>query len=254
MKIGIVSDIHEDVISLTRALQIMEKERCDQVVSLGDIVGFDNGYYGAARVQDAEECIRLLKENCSLSIAGNHDLFAIKKLPEYKSRFDYPSHWYSIPLGERQRMGKGKIWDYSHAEDQIQLSDVSRSYLSRLPEFAILEYHGIRILFSHHLYPDLSGSLRKMPSWAPNIWPHLKWMKRQGSHIGISGHIHIEGTLSGTWFHLHSSLNNQFSLNGRRTWITCPPLTQGGVSSGLMIIDLESGLVSTIRIDTLIPS
>lgn len=62
MKIGIISDIHEDILSLSRALRMLEKERCDRVVSLGDIVGFDNGYYGAGRVQDAEACIRLVEK------------------------------------------------------------------------------------------------------------------------------------------------------------------------------------------------
>lgn len=254
MKIGILSDIHEDILSLTRALQTFEKEGCDQVVSLGDIVGFNHGHYGDGFIQDAEACIRLVIENCSLSLAGNHDLFAIKKLPEYPARFNYPTHWYSMPLEERQLAGRGALWDYSAAEDQTQLSDVSRSYLDTLPEFAINEFDGIRILFSHHLYPDLSGSQRKMPSWAPDIWPHLKWMKRHECHLGISGHIHIEGTLRGTWHQLHNSLRNQFFVAGSRTWLSCPPVTKGGVSSGLMIVDTKSGLVITRLIDTSYPS
>ncbi|MBN1197894.1 MAG: metallophosphoesterase family protein [Bacteroidales bacterium] len=250
MKIGILSDIHEDISSLSRALKILEKERCDQVVSLGDIVGFDHGHYGDSDLQDAEACIRLVRENCFFSVAGNHDLFAVKKLPRFKARFTYPTHWYALSLKERQRLGKGRLWDYSKAEDQVRLSDESRTYLSRLPEFIIHEVDGIRILFSHHLFPDPSGSLRKMPSWAPNIWTHLYWMKRHGCSIGISGHLHIEGTLRGTWHHLHYSSGNQFFVNGTRTWFSCPPVTLGGVSSGLMILDTTSGLVTTRLIDT----
>ncbi|NQV02695.1 MAG: metallophosphoesterase [Bacteroidia bacterium] len=244
MKIGILSDIHEDVISLIRALQIMEKERCDRVISLGDIVGFDDGHYGASRIQDSNECVRLVKENCTLSLVGNHDLFAIKKLPEYMARFDYPANWYFLPLQERQRIGSNKLWDYSLAEDQAQLSDVSYEYLSGLPEFAIEEFDGNRILFSHHLYPDLCGSLRKMPIWPSDIWPHLKWMKRNNCQTSITGHTHVEGTLTGNWFHLHTNMETSFFIGARRNWMTCLPVTQGGVPSGCMILIPETGQVT----------
>lgn len=250
MKIGILSDIHEDILSLTRALRILEKEGCNQVVSLGDIVGFDNGHYGTGAIQNADECIRLVRENCSFSVAGNHDLFAVHKLPRFTTRFQYPDHWYALPLEERQALGRGRLWDYSIAEDQAQLANESLNYLASLPEFIIQEVDGIRLLFSHHLFPDPSGSMRKMPSWVPDIWPHLQWMKRHGCSIGISGHIHIEGTLRGTWHHMRYSSDSQFILNGKRTWLSCPPVTRGGVSSGLMILDTTSGLITTRFIDT----
>jgi len=243
VKIGILSDIHEDVSSLTKILRILEKERCDQVISLGDIIGFDDRYYGASRIQDADECIRLVKENCSLSVIGNHDLFAIKKLPEFYARFDYPANWYSLPLEERQRIGRRKLWDYSIAEDQVQLSDDSRQYLSGLPEFIITELSRIRILFSHHLYPDLSGSLRKMPIWPSDIWAHLKWMKRNDCQTSITGHTHVEGTLTGNWFHLHNTMETNFFIGSRRNWMTCLPVTQGGVSSGYMMFIPETGQI-----------
>ncbi len=243
MKIGVVSDIHEDVNSLTRVLRILENENCDQVISLGDIVGYDDGYYGASRIQDANECIRLVKENCSLSLIGNHDLFAIKKIPEYNARFDYPAHWYSLPLEERRRIGQGKLWDYSVAEDQIKLSDVSREYLSGLPEFIIAEFSGIRFLLSHHIYPDMNGSLRNMPIWPSDIWQHMKWMKRHNCQASITGHTHVEGTLTGNWFHLHTTMETSFFIGTRRNWMTCLPVTQGGVSSGYMILIPETGQV-----------
>jgi len=254
MKIGIVSDIHEDVTTLTRVLRVLEKERCDQVISLGDIVGYDDGHYGTSRIQDAEECIRLVKESCSLSLAGNHDLFAIKKIPKFKARFSYPDDWYSLQLEERQRIARGRLWDYSQAEDQIQLTDNSRDYLNSLPEFTIGTFNGLQILFSHHLYPDLSGSLRKMPIWPLDIWPHLRWMKRQGCQIGISGHTHVEGTMTGNWFHLHTTMEKNFITDTHRNWMTCLPVTQGGVSSGYMILDPETGQVSIHHIQAVNPS
>jgi len=244
MKIGILSDIHEDVNSLTQVLRVMEKERCDQVISLGDIVGYDHGFNGSGKIQDADECIRLVRDNCSLSVIGNHDLFAIKKLPEFKARFDYPPHWYTLPLKERQAIARGKLWDYSVPEDNSKLTDASLEYLSGLSEFLIEEFGGVRILLSHHLYPDLSGSLRKMPIWPSDTWPHLKFMKRHGCQSSITGHTHVEGTLTGNWFHLHTTLETNFFIGTRRNWMSCLPVTQGGVSSGFMIFIPETGQVT----------
>lgn len=244
MKIGIVSDIHEDISSLTKVLNILEKEGCDQVISLGDIVGYDDGYYGSGRKQDAEECIRLVKENCSLSLVGNHDLFAIRKIPGYTAGFRYPPDWYTLPLKERQNAGKGKLWDYSPAEDQLRLSDSSREYLASLPEYAIVNYNGIRMLFSHHLFPDLSGSLRKMPVWPSDIWAHLKLMKRNDCQTSISGHTHVEGTLTANWFHLHQTNETDFFIGNSRNWLSCLPVTQGGVQSGFMILIPETGQIT----------
>ena len=36
MKLGFISDIHEDIVSLERALEILLKEQCDQIICLGE--------------------------------------------------------------------------------------------------------------------------------------------------------------------------------------------------------------------------
>lgn len=254
MRVGILSDIHEDVSSLSLAFRKLEQERCDQVISLGDILGVDNGYYGNARIRDAEACVRLVRANCSVSVAGNHDLFAVRRLPGYTAGFAYPVDWYDRDLAERQRISKGILWDYSVAEEQVRLSDESREYLAGLPESAKVGFGGLRIALSHHLYPDLSGSLRKMPSWSPDLWPHLKWMKKQGCSFCISGHIHIRGALVGNRFHLHTSSKNSFPSGNNWSWISAPPVTVGGVPNGFMILDTGSGLITLNHLDSSYPS
>lgn len=68
MRIAIISDIHSNLEALTKALEIIEDEGTDEIVCLGDIVG-----YGA----DPNECIELVRHRCSTIILGNHDLAAV---------------------------------------------------------------------------------------------------------------------------------------------------------------------------------
>lgn len=68
MKIGIISDIHGNLEALTAALGIMADAQVDEVVCLGDIVG-----YGA----NPRECLALIRERCTLAVLGNHDQAAV---------------------------------------------------------------------------------------------------------------------------------------------------------------------------------
>lgn len=65
MKLGLLSDIHEDVPRLTQALQLLKREQVDQIVFLGDVL--DTGQ------QLATTC-RLLHEAAVVGVWGNHDL------------------------------------------------------------------------------------------------------------------------------------------------------------------------------------
>ena len=80
MKLGFISDIHEDIKRLEQALAILESHKCDRIICLGDIVGYSVPYYGFLWSRNAPEVIKLIKKKCDIVIAGNHDLFAIKKL------------------------------------------------------------------------------------------------------------------------------------------------------------------------------
>lgn len=64
MKLGIVTDIHEAVALLARALARFDAERVDRVVVLGDL--FETG----ARI---EETVSLLSDAGAIGVYGNHD-------------------------------------------------------------------------------------------------------------------------------------------------------------------------------------
>lgn len=62
MKIGLVSDIHSNIVSFEKVLEDMPE--VDRMVCVGDIVG-----YGPNPV----ECLEKVKEECDFVVQGNHD-------------------------------------------------------------------------------------------------------------------------------------------------------------------------------------
>jgi predicted phosphodiesterase len=64
MRIAIISDIHSNLEALKKALELIEKLSIDEIICLGDIVG-----YGA----NPNECIELVRRYCTSVIKGNHD-------------------------------------------------------------------------------------------------------------------------------------------------------------------------------------
>lgn len=70
-KIAIISDIHSNPTALLTVLEDVEKQKCDRIVCLGDIVGY--GY-------DPNACIDIVRE-CNIEcFLGNHDAGLIGKL------------------------------------------------------------------------------------------------------------------------------------------------------------------------------
>lgn len=71
MKIALISDIHANIEALEAVLADIKKKKVDEILCLGDIVG-----YGA----NPNECIELVKKSCSLTLLGNHDAAAVGML------------------------------------------------------------------------------------------------------------------------------------------------------------------------------
>ena len=68
MKYAIISDIHSNLEALTKALEIIDDKNVDEIICLGDVVG-----YGA----NPNECVDIVKKRCSTVVLGNHDAAAL---------------------------------------------------------------------------------------------------------------------------------------------------------------------------------
>ena len=64
MRVGVISDVHGNLAALEQVLRAIDAEHCDEIIFLGDAVG-----YGP----QPDECVAAIARLASLAILGNHD-------------------------------------------------------------------------------------------------------------------------------------------------------------------------------------
>ena len=106
---GIVADMHGNLEALQAALGALDDRGVDRIVCLGDVVGYN---------AHSNECIELLQRRGIDSIAGNHDLIAIR------------------------RLGLGRCADrpaFTLRQTRKDVTAASRAYLADLPPRLLIE-------------------------------------------------------------------------------------------------------------------
>jgi predicted phosphodiesterase len=196
MKLGIISDIHEDYNSLIKAINHLEKLACNEIICLGDIAGFSSHYLNYKRNRSAKKCWELVLKTCKYIIPGNHDLYAAKAIPKSNPGFDYPANWYDLSLSERENLAQGRVWLYEPTELQSDLTTNLVSVISELQESALITFGGTNIFLSHYLFPDLSGSGSILPPTQPLFSSHQSYIETLDAEcFALFGHCHSEGLL-----------------------------------------------------------
>jgi diadenosine tetraphosphatase ApaH/serine/threonine PP2A family protein phosphatase len=64
MRYGLISDIHANLEALEAVLATLQKHRVDQILCLGDVIG-----YGP----NPNECVNLVRQHAAICLIGNHD-------------------------------------------------------------------------------------------------------------------------------------------------------------------------------------
>jgi len=258
LKIAIISDIHEDAVSLKKALAIAERERCDHIVCLGDILGYPYKRAAYAHTRNASECILLIKKYCSAVVKGNHDIFHISRFPEHETYFRFPDEWYRLSDTEKLSMSEGRVWHYSD-DSPVMLSDNEIAYLESLPESSFYETDGLKMLFSHYLYPNLTGYESSLNGINADASKHFAFMEKHECQISFSGHLHPDGV--GLCYQPNRSLASKFlagfrfyqygikKIKERRCTIALPALADNGRENGFAVFDTGQRILTTVSLN-----
>jgi predicted phosphodiesterase len=249
MKIGIISDIHEDGIRLMQALTGLEKHNCDKLVCLGDIAGFDKRFYGFEYTRNLSYCLQAIRTSCSQVIAGNHDFFVMKKIPDWNHVFDYPENWYLLSPSVRNSLSKGLVWNFEH-DLPVNISADDMEWLNSLEEYYILEENGLRILFTHSLFPDTAGMLTRKPVKHSDFEPHIGKLAEMNCDFGISGHFHPGGVFRIAKNKTKPAKFGLLDIGTKILQLVCPCVAEGSQDNGYAVLDTKERTIEVFPLRT----
>ena len=158
MRYAIISDLHANLEALTVVLKKIEEIGVDQIVCLGDVVGYN---------ANPNECIEMVREREIPTICGNHDAVAC----------GMEEPWGFNPVALSAAMWTRETLKEEHAEWLRGLPDTRR-----FDRF--LAAHGSPINRNTYLF-----------TWE-DILPHVDFVKEQGLSLCFFGHTHSPGIFS----------------------------------------------------------
>jgi hypothetical protein len=160
MKLGLITDIHENTEFLRIALDRFAKENVDQIVMLGDV--FELG-------ERIEETCRLLANAKTIGVWGNHD-FGLCVDPDEDLRAKYPATVIQYMTSLRPRLDVAGC-HFSHVEPWLNPEVVTDLwYFEGLPDEPakldrIFNAQPNRIMFAGHFHDWLLATPDGISEW-----------------------------------------------------------------------------------------
>lgn len=155
MKYAIISDLHANLEALTAVLEEIDRIGVDQIVCLGDVVGYN---------ATPNECVEIVREREIVTIGGNHDAVACGN---------------EDPWGFNPIALAAALWTREH------LTKDNLKWLQDLPESirfeAFLAVHGAPGNRNTYLF-----------GWE-DVLPHLPYLQEQDCSLCFFGHTHYPG-------------------------------------------------------------
>lgn len=164
MKIGILTDIHNNVIALDAVLQEFERQNCEKVICAGDIIGI--GPYPEETVQKMMSIPNLI------AVRGNHEKYLLEGIP---SR--YP---------DDEGMSHDEM-EYHKWEHQC-LSSSSIEFLRELPYRVDFNLLGKKISVMHYCMNHKNQYVHYTPN--PTEKDLLVMFPEMDQDIVVYGHDH----------------------------------------------------------------
>lgn len=166
MKIGVITDIHSNLIALKQVFKVFEKYGVDKIICLGDMIGIG---------PNPEETVQYIIENKDkiICVVGNHENYLLEGLPERVH-------------DDNRRMSENEI--ANHRWMHRELSEISKKFIESLSKKHIIEITDKKIYISH--YPIGENGKYKVPIKNPTLQEVEELFYGIDADIFLCGHSH----------------------------------------------------------------
>jgi len=180
MKIGIISDIHSNIVALNEVLKEFERRNIDKIICSGDIIGI-----GPCPEEVIQSLMRL-KEKL-IVVKGNHEQYFLKGLPK-----QIHDNMRDVSLDELDH--------YKWVQSRI--TSKSAEYISKLPVYENIEIKDKKIHVIH--YPMIKNKRYKKHIKNPTVEQSIEMFSEVDADIYIYGHTHT---------FCENNINNKLYIN-----------------------------------------
>lgn len=214
MKYAIISDIHANLEALSTVLKTIEDIGVDQVVCLGDVVGYN---------ASPNECVEIVREREIPTICGNHDAVACS--------VEEPWGFNPVALA-------AALWT------RETLSEANLDWLRKLPDSQRFDFfltvHGAPANRDTYLF-----------SWE-DILPHIPYVQEQGCSLCFFGHTHCPGIFANDGLYVVEE-NAKFALGEEKLFFINPGSVgqprDGDPRASFGLLDTEAREFELARVD-----
>ena len=219
MKLGIITDIHNNVVALRAVVERLSRLNCDRIVCCGDVIGIG---------PCPEETVQCLMQIPNLiAVRGNHEKYLLEGMPT-----EYPNE---------ENMSPGEM--EHHKWEHGLLSAGSVAFLRSLPYRCDLTTEGFRVSVLHSCMDgegNFSGSVRD-PSGSDlsAMFADVK------SDIILYGHDHKRNVCKGDKFYINVG---SLGCPSRDRIARAGVLTAEKGNAGFEPVDVEYDVNSVIRL------
>ena len=183
MRYALISDIHANLEALTAVLDKIDTLQVDEIVCLGDVVGYN---------ATPNECIRIVRERDIATLCGNHD---------------------AVACGLEEPWGFNPIALAAALWTRETLTDDNLRWLQSLPDSKLFEH-----FLAVHGAPGNRNTY--LFGWE-DIFPHLAFLEEQGRLLCFFGHTHCPGIFSTDGVYTVDS-NSRFLLGEEKSFFINP--------------------------------
>ena len=229
---AIISDIHSNLEALTAVLGDIRSRGIDEIICLGDVVG-----YGP----DPGECLDVVSQNCREVLLGNHDWAVLYEPSRFNASAEAASYWTRMELEREDDQAKiARRWKFLGEREIRFVKDAqhSRDYGCREMVFV----HGSpRKPVNEYIFPDdIYNSPNKISATMERF-----------SHLCFVGHTHVPGVFTESVdFYSPEDINDVFDISSAKALINVGSVGQPrdrDPRGGYVIVEPDT--ISFVRVE-----